>query len=401
MRKVTYNGSVSRIRLSEKKNIALVCGGGGIKAACFHTGVAMALERLGFAFAGGLKKDEKNLNFDPKRPTIKTYVGSSAGSFIATYLAQGGRIQDFVGAYRNKTRKDEDLPPIKYRDVFRPRIDKALNLLNLDALLLASFTKKSFQSPFSTEGLRRYMLNHVLKTDQFSELLANLYIVATDVNEPRKVIFGNKSSFNSEQMVEYRDDVAISDACAASMALPPLFHPYRIQIERGVRDFFDGEIREPLSDHIPQEVGCDLAICSYISQPLWQRKETGTFADLGVQSIALQALNQMLDKKIRSIRGTRRKEKMLLKQVQRFFKEKNLDPQLCEELCNQMKDRFEYNTNIDYIYIHPLPSDSQMFHLPNFSLDENDSEMIIRKGYRATMLALGRINEAYKPEEKL
>ncbi len=391
MRKVTYNESVSRIRLSEKKNIALVCGGGGVKAACFHTGVAMALERLGFAFTGGLKKDQKDLTLDP-RPRISTYVGSSAGSFIAAYLAQGGRIQDFVGAYRNKTRKDGDLPPIKYRDIFRPRMDKALNLLNLDTLLLASFTKKSFQSPFSTEGLRRYMLNHMLKTDQFSELAANLYIVATDVNEPRKVIFGNKKSFDSAQMVEYRDDVAISDACAASMALPPMFHPYRIQIDRGVRDFFDGEIREPLSDHIPQEVGCDLAICSYVSQPLWQRKETGTFADLGVQSIGIQALMQLLDKKIRSVRGTRRKERILLKDVRKFFVEKNLAPELCDELCDRMLERFEYDPKVDYLYIHPLPSDSQMFHLPSFSLDEGDSEMIIRKGYRATMLALGRLN---------
>jgi len=294
---------VSRIRLSEKKNIGLVFGGGGVKAACFHTGVAIALERLGFAFKGGLRKDQNASVSNHGRPTVATYVGSSAGSFIATYLAQGGRIQDFVGAYRNKNRKEGDMPPIKYRDIFRPRIDKALNLLNLDALLLASFTKKSFQSPFSTEGLRRYMLNNMLKTDQFSELAANLYVVATDVNEPRKVIFGNKKNFNSATMVEYRDDVAISDACAASMALPPLFHPYRIQIDRGVRDFFDGEIRDPLSDHIAQEAGCDLAICSMITQPLWQRKETGTFADLGVQSIALQALMQALDRKIRTVRN--------------------------------------------------------------------------------------------------
>jgi len=391
MRKVTYNRRVGRIRLSEKKNIALVCGGGGVKAACFHTGVVMALERLGFGFKGGLKADQ-NKEFSDDVPTISTYVGSSAGSFISTYLAQGGRIQDFVGAYRNKTRKDGDLPPIKYRDVFRPRFDKALNLLNLDALLLASFTKKSFQSPFSTEGLRRYMLNHMLKTDHFSELAANLYIVATEVNEPRKIIFGNKKSFDSARMVEYIDDVAISDACAASMALPPLFHPYRIQIDRGVRDFFDGEIREPLSDHIPQEVGCDLAICSYISQPLWQRKEMGTFADMGVQSIALQALMQVLDNKIRSVRGTRRKERILLKDIRKFFIEKNLDSKLCDELCGKLSERFEYDAGIDYIYIHPLPSDSQMFHLPNFSLNETDSEMIIRKGYRAAMMALARLN---------
>ena len=384
---------MSRIQLSEKKNIALVCGGGGVKAACFHTGVVMALEQLGFAFAGGLKKDNGTKSIDEK-PTISTYVGSSAGSFIASFLAEGGRIQDFSGAYRNKDLNKGELPPIRYRDIFNPRIDKALSLLNLDTLLLASFTKKSFQSPFSTEGIRRYMLSHILKTDKFSELAANLYIVATELNEPRKVIFGNRNNFDSAQMVEFRDDVSISDACAASMALPPLFHPWRIQIDRRARDFFDGEIREPLSDHIPQEVGCDLAICSHVSQPLWLRPEGGSFSDLGVQSIGLQALMQLLDKKIRSVRGTRRKERLLLKEVFKFFKEKHLDPKLCDELIDRLVERFEYNPTIDYIYIHPMPSDSQMFHMPSFSLKEEDAEMIIRKGYRATMMTLSRLHKS-------
>ena len=362
-----------------------------MKAACFHTGVVMALERLGFGFRGGLKKSGSPALLDEK-PYISTYVGSSAGSFIATFLANGGRIQDFVGAYRNKTEKGGKLPPVRYRDIFHPRIDKALSLLNLDTLLLASLTKKSFQSPFSTEGIRRYMLKHVLKTDKFSELDANLYIVATELNQPRKAVFGNRSHFNSATMVEFRDDVAISDACAASMALPPLFHPYRVQIDGSPRDYFDGEIREPLSDHVPQEAGCDLAICSYTSQPLWLRKEGGSFADLGVQSIALQALMQNLNKKIRYIRNARKKERLILGEAKKFFEEKNLGKKLTEEFTERLKEHFEYDESVDYIYIHPSPSDSQMFHLPSFSLKEADAELIIRKGYRATMLTMGNLS---------
>lgn len=382
---------MGRIRLSEKKSIALVCGGGGVKAACFHTGVVMALERLGFGFKGGLKKEGSPRPPDDK-PTISTYVGSSAGSFIATFLAQGGRIQDFVGAYRNKTVKGGELPPVRYRDIFYPRLDKALSMLNIDTILMAAFTKKSFQSPFSTEGIRRYMLNNVLKTDRFSELDANLYIVATELNEPRKVVFGNRHHFNLETMVEFRNDIAISDACAASMALPPLFHPYRIQVEKGPRDYFDGEIREPLSDHIPQEAGCDLAICSYTSQPLWLRREAGNIADLGVQTIGLQALMQNLNKKIRYIRNARKKERVLLGEVKRFFEEKKIDKKLCDELVERMLKNFEYDPTVDYIYIHPSPSDHQMFHLPSFSLKEADAELIIRKGYRATMMAMGKLS---------
>ncbi len=388
---------MGRIQLETKKNIALVCGGGGIKAACFHTGVALALERLGFAFKGGLKEFARP-EPDPRVPVISTYVGSSAGCFITTFLAQGGRIQEFVGAYKNKNRKSEDLPPMRYRDIFHPRIKKALSLLNVDTLLLASLTKKSFQSPFSTEGIRRYLLDHVLKTDKFSELSANLYVVTTEVNEPRKVIFGNKSLLNRSHTVEYRNDVAISDACAASTALPPLFHPYRIQIEKETKDYFDGEIREPLSDHIPQEVGCDLAICSYSYQPLRLRKEAGSFSDLGAHSLTAQALFQSLEKKIRYVRGRRRRERLFMNDVRRFFKEKDLPQNLCDELCEKLLERFDYNPSIDYLYIHPSPSDSQMFHMPNFSLNEADSEIIIRKGFRAAMLALARLNTYNQPK---
>ena len=137
-----------------------------------------------------------------------------------------------------------------------------------------------------------------------------------------------------------------------------------------------------------------MAICSHVSQPLWLRPEGGSFSDLGVQSIGLQALMQLLDKKIRSVRGTRRKERLLLKEVFKFFKEKHLDPKLCDELIERLVERFEYNPTIDYIYIHPMPSDSQMFHMPSFSLKEEDAEMIIRKGYRATMMTLSRLHKS-------
>ncbi len=41
------------MRLSEKKKIALVLSGGGVKAAAFHIGVCLAPREKGFHFAGG------------------------------------------------------------------------------------------------------------------------------------------------------------------------------------------------------------------------------------------------------------------------------------------------------------------------------------------------------------
>ena len=41
------------MKLSQKKKIALVLSGGGVKAAAFHIGVCLALKEKGFRFAGG------------------------------------------------------------------------------------------------------------------------------------------------------------------------------------------------------------------------------------------------------------------------------------------------------------------------------------------------------------
>src|SRR5690606_9901281 len=105
----------------------------------------------------------------------------------------------------------------------------------------------------------------------------------------RKVIFGKYRSASVESHTEYRNDVAISDACACSMALPPVYHPYRLQIAGEPRDYYDGEIREPLSNHIARDIGCDLIICSYTHQPLYVPKSKGSLADRSLQEIMVQA----------------------------------------------------------------------------------------------------------------
>jgi len=76
------------MRLSEKQNLALVLSGGGVKAAAFHIGVCIALREKGFKFAGGSPEHVSNV-FADNEMTFKTYIGSSAGSVIATFLAAG------------------------------------------------------------------------------------------------------------------------------------------------------------------------------------------------------------------------------------------------------------------------------------------------------------------------
>ena len=97
------------MNIQKKKKIALVLSGGGIKAAAYHIGVCLALKEKGFAFSGGPKEwvqqkyptkvDESNSSVQSK-PTIKLYVGSSAGAFVASVLASGKSLESLITAFQ-------------------------------------------------------------------------------------------------------------------------------------------------------------------------------------------------------------------------------------------------------------------------------------------------------------
>ena len=119
------------MRLSEKKNPALVLSGGGVKAAAFHIGVCLALQEKGFRFAGGSPVKVAN-EYPEDKMTFKTYVGSSAGSVISTFLACGYDIDAIIRAFTqgaglpsvtrsgqaNSYSPENHLKPLTYRNIF-------------------------------------------------------------------------------------------------------------------------------------------------------------------------------------------------------------------------------------------------------------------------------------------
>jgi predicted acylesterase/phospholipase RssA len=378
---------VAGIDLSKKKKVALVCSGGAVKAAAFHVGVAMALEHKGFRFLGGTQSEsEEAPTLDPSR-TIQVYVGSSAGSLVSTYLAQGGKLKDLLSSFMKDTNID-GIPGLKYWEMLFPRLRSKLEFLGLDNFVMNMIRSRTLQSPFSTQGISNYLKNHIIRTDRFSDLEADLFIVATEVNQSRKTIFGKYKSAPIENFIEYRNDVSISDSCSASMALPPIYHPYTIQVEGARRDYFDGEIREPLSSHVARDVGCDLIICSYTHQPVRMPPSKGSLSDKGIQQVTLQAIYQAIEQKIQSSRGHRQREKALLEIIRKFFKEKNLPSTMCDELIGEVEARMTYKSNVDYIHIQPRASDHEMFLLPHFSLNRKKTERIVKKGFLAASSAI-------------
>src|SRR3954453_2486976 len=87
-----------RVQIGAKRKIAFVCSGGATKAGAFHLGVALALQEQGFKFFGG------TVPFEGPVPTpgpmeISSYVGSSAGSIITTYLAAGYSLDNIFNSF--------------------------------------------------------------------------------------------------------------------------------------------------------------------------------------------------------------------------------------------------------------------------------------------------------------
>ncbi len=377
-----------RVSLSNKKRVAFICSGGAVKAAAYHVGVAMALEHDGFRFQSGVEADQlTGYQLNPSK-AVQVYVGSSAGSLVTTYLAQGRKLKDLLASFRADPKAETGIPGLKYWEMLSPRLRKPLDLLDSPQILYRLIRDRSLPSPFSTDGIVSYLRAHVLQTERFSDLVADLFIVATEVNRSRKVVFSRYRSISDDPFLEYRNDVSVSDACGASMALPPLYHPYTLNIDGEATEFFDGEIREPLSSHVGRDSGCDLIICSYTHQPLSLTNKRVNLAEKGIEQVTLQAIYQSIEQKIQAARGYRKLEKSLLDEVSDFFSENELSKKLRDELIARLENRMTYYPEVDYIYIHPRPTDHEAFLMPHFSLKRKHTERIVRRGYISAALAL-------------
>lgn len=400
------------VKLSEKKRIALVLSGGGVKAAAFHIGACLALREKGFQFAGGSDPKERLRN-DGKPLTFTIYVGSSAGSVVASFLAAGHPLDAIIDAFTRgtglaafaRTRTDNHyLKPIGYRDIFALNVGAAhparllpsifRKRLNVSGSFEALF-KEAFKvnGVFSTRNIEAYMREHVLSENDFKKLSAELYIVATQLNHSRKVVFGPYDETVKGKEISRATYAKISEAVAASAALPPFFAPYGITNEKGKEIYhFDGEIRDTLSTHVAAERGADLVIASYSIQPYHYTPEMGSLHEYGMPLIFNQALYQVVQKKIETHIGHQQDVRAMIKAVQGYMREQNFADEHIDKLTQILIDRTDFNPGVDYIYIHPQPQDYEFFFYDHFSLNPKVLGGIVRTGFKAAMNTLRSYN---------
>ena len=231
--------------------VALVLGGGGITGAAYHLGVLNAMNSM--SRRAGVN------HFD-------IYVGTSAGSVIAACLANGITPEEMILA--NLDHEAATIPGMGADEIMRPdRRGIARSMLRwplgvLGALrryaghpfttgLIDGFGALAENLPpalYTTDGTERYLRELLAErgSNEFGKTRRKLFITATDLDTAKRVVFGEDGF----------EDVAVSQAAAASTAIPLLYSPRQIN----GRQYVDGGLRSTTNIDIAIAHGAKLIV---------------------------------------------------------------------------------------------------------------------------------------------
>jgi predicted acylesterase/phospholipase RssA len=371
----------------EKPRLAFVAGGGAIKAYAFHVGVLRGLSEDGFRFRSGLRWEPPSGPPSPRE--VDTYVGSSAGACVVAGLTAGHPPEELGRAILGTSRT---VPTFGYRVMFAPvapnpvrfaqRVARRWRLGQLRAAHLLDVG-----GVVSAAGIERYFRRHVLPTNRFADLAPRLFLVATQVNGSRKVVFGPVDSIGDEGYdaeCAYYDNVPISEALGAAVSLPPLFAPYGIAnpVSGAVFHYYDGEVREPLSIHVARDAGAEFVIASSIWRPYGFADRVGSIADFGMATLVEQALHQSIEQKVRQDRERAAQFDRLLELLAERGRDHGLGSEAIEELQRETRTLLGHRS-VRTLYVAPEPSDSDFFFQGSFRFSRSLIEHCIDAGYRA------------------
>jgi len=270
---------------------ALVLAGGGVAGIAYELGVLHALDRT--------LLDMSVNEFD-------IFVGTSAGATLAALLANGftpGKILRAVEGDLQRTR------PFLRRDLWRFDVSPFLraglrvpgrllragqryfsdlrdgNLFGTLWVLLDLLPPSLYDSA-TLEIYLRELITDLGGSNEFDQLAKELDIIATRLDTGQRAVFNQDSN------------VRISEAIAASSAVPGLYKPVRLN---GV-DYVDGGVRGNASIDLAVERGATLVVCINPIVPYDAQEEASEPGDInGLQEsqVSMQAvLSQTLRARI-------------------------------------------------------------------------------------------------------
>jgi NTE family protein len=232
--------------------IGLALAGGGPLGGIYEIGALLALNEAidGLDFAD-----------------VDVYVGVSAGSFVASTLANGISVEEMGRLLVSRRGRPQRFDPALFlqpnfleylrRGAMLPRLlaegvwQFVRNPLKLGLIeSLGGVSKAIPTAVFDNQPIERFLADLFSNrgmTNDFRRLQHKLLIVGVDLDTGEAVRFGSPG----------HDDVPISKAVQASTALPGLYPPVQI----GERYFVDGGLKRTLHASAALEEGVDLLFC--------------------------------------------------------------------------------------------------------------------------------------------
>ena len=384
---------------SGKKRIACKFHGGSSKGFYYHTGVAYALDEIGFKFEGGLAT-EKQARYGDMH--INPLIGSSAGALFATFLAKGfspklikdGVLGNDKAGFKpleneeilKKTRYIKDfLKNIKSSIMYRNKGEYSLRKLTLEDLI------NSIPYLLSIEPIGDYVRNGVLRGDlKFQDLAPDLFVLAVEPDKYRTVVFGKKNTGQIHDYI-YKNHATISNAVAASCALF-IVKPITIPEPDGTLvDYIDGDFRNPFTTNVAEDENCDLVFVSslyvpYKRDPAFEKFAKGSW----IKSLS-SVFDNYLDSAHRKQERMRQRFKSAVNETMRVLKEENVSKETMEKIEEILRRKLEYKLEEDPIYITPDPRSNEAIdfeRINKFTTKQEEVKFCVDYGYKRTFETL-------------
>src|SRR4051794_40508101 len=227
-------------------------GGGGFTGGVYQIGALRALDLLSV---------NRSVNqFD-------VYVGTSAGSLIASLVANGVSAEQMMRTVNDQvphalpTLERRMLLQLNRREMALKALKLPLHAISVGRNLIRSFGAVSAvdlvlalgdalpSGIYTGGGVEAYLREAFSaegRTGDFRLLQNELYLVATDLDTCERIVLG----------AEGWDDIPISAAVRASTALPMVYAPYRVRD----RELIDGGIVSTTNLDIAVEAGAKLIV---------------------------------------------------------------------------------------------------------------------------------------------
>jgi len=354
-------GRAKRGRKKRSKT-ALVLGGGGFTGGVYEIGALRALDLLAV--------NQTVNEFD-------VYVGTSAGAFIGSLTANGVTPEEMMRVLNREL--TSPLRDISLNVLLRPNYkglvsrgvtfpfrllgmarELAGHLGDVSAVdLLTGLVSGLPNGFYSSGGIADYVeeaLTDPDRSNDFRMLERELYITVTDLDTTERIVLGEG---------EWAD-VPISDAVAASGALPMVYDPVTIKD----REFIDGGIRSTTNVDVAVERGAKFIvvinpIVPYVNDfgkriPTIFGERVRRVSDMGVGAIANQSFRALSH----------------------------------DRLHRAMRDWQEEYPGVDIILIEPELDDELMFGTP--ILDYSNRLEIAKHGFESVTMKLARDYDRYR-----